>query len=267
VFQAETDVSIITVADEIDVTLDSSTSFRASSVRLVGGVKTNYTCSFNALYVLNITGSKSFTLENGILNIGRTSSCYFCYVNDSGNLNLSHVEINFIKSMGYFAYIHGGDVTFEYLQINNQNNWTSPLLFSPVSSVSSVSARFFSCIISKCSYLSSQKYAALVFFLREKNYNSITLNVSSSSFQNNIFNLSSIDGTTNHNGGGAIYFLGENSMSGFLLFVFLFYFSFNTCLVFSVECCMFDNCVTYCRRGGSSLLLFFYIFLFFFSLF
>jgi hypothetical protein len=74
------------------------TTFGSMNVTLTSGMNTNYTCSYSSGYysVLNITGSKTFTMERGILKYGNGGLNYcFMIVNGTGgaSLYLSGVEI------------------------------------------------------------------------------------------------------------------------------------------------------------------------------
>jgi hypothetical protein len=200
-------VGLIFSEDEKEQTLNSVSLFSSRTVILQAGTDTNYSCSYGDGHysILNITGSKSFTIQGGILKYGNTSletpiNYYFMIVNGTGgaSLCLSSVEIEFVSEMNSTVFILGGKVTLEDVKINNQldTNWVSPLVFSD-SNTSSVTVNLHSCTITN-SYCNSVR--SVFYFIRETiSFQSITLNMSFCSCLNNTFNLVS---ETRNNGVG-----------------------------------------------------------------
>jgi hypothetical protein len=174
---------------------------------------------------LNITGSKSFTMEGGLLKYGNEGlDYYFIIVNGTGgaSLFLLGVEIIFVSPMNSTVFILGGKVALEDVKINNQldTNWVSPLVLSH-SSISSVTVNLHSCTITNSTYKnadSSYARSAVVYFINQTTANkSISLNISSCLCGNNTFNLS----ITNWGGGFNLYCI-YNSYSRILIFFFFF---------------------------------------------
>jgi hypothetical protein len=146
--------------------------------------------------VLNITGSKSFTIKGGFLKYGNGNLNYhFMIVSGTGgaSLCLSGVEIEFVSAMNSTMLVFGGKVTLKDVKINNQldTNWVSPLVFSH-SNTSSVTINFHSCLITNSSYEnadSSYERSAVVYFIDQTSATqSITLNMSFCLCLNNTFN-------------------------------------------------------------------------------
>jgi hypothetical protein len=169
-----------------------------------------------------VTGTKSFAMEGGILKIGGSTSYYFSCVNNTGKFRISYVQIQFVSSLGSFIYVEGGSVIFEYLKMNNvQSYWVNPLI-DVDHKVASVSVECHSLNITNCKYNypgGTYNKSSVVFFSNESSatYN-IFFNMTMSFFNNNTFNLSSID---YNDGGGICGFNSLVSSSGFFLF-FLF---------------------------------------------
>jgi hypothetical protein len=170
---------------------------------------------------LNITDSKIFTIEGGILKYGNTSlskpiNYYFMIVNgtESASLYFSGTQIKFVSAMNSMVFILGGKVTLEYVIINqleDTTNWVSPLVFSD-SSISSVTIDLYSCIIENSTYMNANPSArsAIVHFANETTSSkSIVLNMSFCLCLNSTFNLS----ITNLGGGGVSHFCSYNESS------------------------------------------------------
>jgi hypothetical protein len=101
---------------------------------------------------LNITHSKIFTIQGGILKYG---SYYFIIVNGTGGASLYvwDVEMKFVSAINTIVLILEGKVSLEDVKINNQldTNWVSPLVFSHSNS-SSVTVNLHLCTISDSKY-------------------------------------------------------------------------------------------------------------------
>jgi hypothetical protein len=223
-------VGLIFGEDQKEQTLNSVSLFSSRTVILQAGTNTNYTCSYASGYysVLNITGSKSFTIKGGILKYGDTSletpiNYHFMIVSGSAgpSLYFSGVQIEFVSAMNSTVLILGGKVTLEDVKINNQldTTWVSPLVFSH-SNTSSVTVDLHSCTITNSNYKnanSSLARSAVVYFINQTTATqSITLNVSFCLCLNNTFNLS----YTNDYGGGYIYFCSHNTSSSMWFFFY-----------------------------------------------
>jgi hypothetical protein len=162
-------------------------------------------------------------MEGGILKLGKNVSCTFCWVNSSVGLSLSHVEIQFVNLMGNFAFAYRGTVTFEYVEVKNQqSNWVYTLVLSN-SSLSFVAVQFLSCSFSNSKYSDtgsdSERGSALVYFKNVSSSGYVTLNMSSSSFVNCSF-LQKYSGD-----GGSVRYESLNDSSG-LIFCWFFIVSF-----------------------------------------
>jgi hypothetical protein len=217
-------------ADNSIIPLNSIDTFGPENVTLVGGSNTTYTCSYASDHysILNITNSKSFTIQKGLLKYGNlllfrltALNSYFMIVNGTGgaSLCLSGVEIEFVSAMNSTVLVFGGKVTFEDVKINNQldTTWVSPLVFSH-SNTSSVTVDLHSCIITNSNYKNAFSYArsAVVYFINQATATqSLTLNVSFCLCLNNSFNLSYLG---SHSGGGYIYFCSHNTSSSMWFF-------------------------------------------------
>jgi hypothetical protein len=219
------------------IRLVSVSWFASDKVVLAGGTNTNYTCSYtdSHISILNVTGSKQFTMEGGVLKLGGGALCYFVVVTDNGVLNIQHVSIEITSSFNNTIYVKGGSVILEYVQMSNQDStyWVAGLVNVTIYS-SPVIVEIISCIFINCSYyyLSDgalyYKTSPIVCFTNDSSSYSITLNMSSSFFQNNYFHLNT------DNDGGAFFFLSKTNASCLLFlsvvcFVLLFYIF---CLVF-----------------------------------
>jgi hypothetical protein len=224
----------------VNISLDSVSSFTPNEVTLVAGTNTNYTCSYTKSYIsiLNITGTKQFTIEGGILKVGINTSCYFIIVNNTGILKISHFSIEFTNKLNSIIYMEGGTVTLEYLYMTNQHPtyWVFPLV--SVSALSSnVIVHFLSCTIINCSYMYNSTSATyyrsspVVCFRNDSNSSySISLNMSSSSFHYNSFFLNNY-----YNNGGTCCFYSNNIGSGLIFFlVFCFYCLFFCFYIFNM---------------------------------
>jgi hypothetical protein len=161
-------------------------SFGSERVNLIGGNDTIYTCSFTSDYILNITESKWFKMEGGILNVGESSSYNFSYVNSLGGLEISFVEIRFKKVMGYLVIVYEGNIIFDNVEMKEQqSNWVYSLVYT-YSIGSSITVELISCTFTNCTYIYGGSIGnggtALVWI----EYSSIpvSLNISSSSFFN-----------------------------------------------------------------------------------
>jgi hypothetical protein len=209
--------------DNSIIPLNSADTFGPENVTLVGGSSTTYTSSYaNDHYsILNVTNSKSFTIQKGILKYGNLLlfrvtplNNYFVIVNGTGgaSLCLSGVEIEFVSAMNSMVLVFGGKVTLEDVKINNQlyTNWVSPLVFSH-SNTSSVTIHLHSCTITNSNYKyanSTYDRSAVVYFSTARH--SITLNMSFCSCRNNTFSLSY---GYNFGGGGVSLFYSYNTSS------------------------------------------------------
>jgi hypothetical protein len=200
------------------IPLDSTATFGPENCILIGESNTTYICNYaNGHYsILNITDSKSFTMQGGILKYGNpllirfiALNSFFMIVNGTGgaSLCLSGVEIEFVSAMNSTVFILGGKVTLEDVKINSQSdtNWVSPLVLSH-SSTSSVAVDLHSCTITNSNYINAKASlirSAVVYFISEKTTTtqSITLNMSFCLSQNNTFNLNNTA-----NGGGVNFF-------------------------------------------------------------
>jgi hypothetical protein len=170
--------------------------------------------------ILNITGSKSFTIKKGILKYGNTSlskpiKYHFMIVSGTGGalLCLSGVEIEFVSPMNSTVLILGGKVILEDVMIKNQldTTWVSPLVFSH-SNTSSVTVNLQSCTFTDSSYEDAEHFLArspVLYFINETTATqSITLNMSFCLFRNNTFDL-----VFTTNGGGVSFFYSYNKSS------------------------------------------------------
>jgi hypothetical protein len=110
-------------------------------VTLQAGINTNCTCSYASGHysILNITDSKTFKIQGGILKYGNASletpiKYHFMIVNGTAgpSLYFSGVQIEFVSAMNSTVLILGGKVILEDVKINNQldTTWVSPLVFS-----------------------------------------------------------------------------------------------------------------------------------------
>jgi hypothetical protein len=146
-------------------------------VILQAGTGSNYTCSYASGHysVLNITDSKIFTVQGGIVKYGIGSletfwNYYFIIVNGTrgASLCLSGVEIEFANKMNSMVCILGWEVTLEDVKINNQLDISS-LVFS-YSNTSSVTVNFHSCTITNSNYKnanSTNDKSAVVYFISQ----------------------------------------------------------------------------------------------------
>jgi hypothetical protein len=190
----------------------------STNVTLISGINTKYTCSYGSGHysVLNITGSKIFAIQGGILKYGNGGlKYYFMIVNGTGgaSLCLSGVDIEFVSVMNSTVFILGGKVVLEDVKINNQldTTWVSPLVFSH-SRTSSVTVDLHSCTITNSKYKnadSSYDRSAAVYFINQATATQpITLNMSFCLCLNNTFNLS-----YGRNWGGGVSFFYSYSES------------------------------------------------------
>jgi hypothetical protein len=201
------------------------TTFGSTNVTLTSEMNTDYTCSYgsNHYSILNVTDSKSFTIQGGILKYGNGDlKFYFIIVNGTGGESLcfSSMEIEFVSAMNSMVFILGGKVTLEDIKINNQldTNWVSPLVFS-YSSTSSVTVNLYSCAITNSSYKSPDSIprSAIVFFInRSESNRPISFNMSFFTCHNTTINLDNSQSM----GGGVCSFYSRSSSpgSGFLFF-------------------------------------------------
>jgi hypothetical protein len=208
---------MINAFDGSSFVLNSVDTFGSTSVILLGGINTNYTCSYIGGYrsILNITGSKLFTMENGILKFGNilnSTSYYFMCVSGIRKplLNISNIKIQFVSKTNSLIYIEGGKVILKSVKVNSQSNamWVNPLV-DVFNKIDSVTVELFSCEISNCTYESSSLYKSGVVYFND-NYNTIkpiTFNMSLCLFLNNTFNIS-------NNVGGVCAFFSGNLFSG-----------------------------------------------------
>jgi hypothetical protein len=174
---------------------------------------------------LNITGSKSFTIQGGIVKYGNKNlSYYFIIVNGTGGASLSllGVEIEFVGVMNSTVLILGGQVTLEDVKIKNQLDtmWVSPLIFADMN-VSSVNIDVHSCKITDCKYKNSNSVgrSAFICFKYVNNGISLKVNITFCKFCNNSFNLVH----TNNFGGAISSFESTSSSSSFFFFFFFFF--------------------------------------------
>jgi hypothetical protein len=205
----------MTPLDDVVVPLNPALTFGPENATLIGRANTTYTSNYDSNHysILNITDSKLFTIEGGILKYGSLFGVfkldyYFMIVNGTGgaSLRLLGVMIEFVSAMNSTVFILGGKVTLKDVTINNQlnTNWVSPLVFSE-SSISSVIIDLHSCTITNSGYKnanSSLPRSAVVYFTnRTTATQSIVLNMSFCLCLNNTFNLS----ITNLGGGVSVF--------------------------------------------------------------
>jgi hypothetical protein len=238
---------MIVAEDDAFLVLDSVNKFASTSVILVGGSNTCYTCSYGNEHfsILNITSSKSFVMKGGILKYGFTpsnSDYYFMWVSgvDGPWLNIWSVEIQFVSLMNSFIYVEGGIVVLEDVKVNDQLDmmWTYPLV-DVCQNVSDVIVELHSCSFTNNKYQFGglvEPYKSAVVYFVSANYGTdatkqITLNMSFCFFDNNTFNLSFAGNMYNHGGVGHIY--SRNSSSSFF-FSFSFFFFFFFCYFYFV---------------------------------
>jgi hypothetical protein len=217
-------MSMTTVGDVIP--LDPAHTFGLEDVIVISGSSTTYTCNYGSddYWIMNITGSKSFAIQGGILKYGSlfrlfTIDYYFAIVNGSedGSLCLSGVEIEFVSKMNSMVFILGGKVTLENVRINNQQGvmWVSPLVLA-WSNTSVVTVNLDSCSITNSIYKSTDLSGSAVVYFNTSYTKPISLNVSSCLCYNNTFNLVG-DGW-----GGFSSFSTYDASSSIFSFVFFF---------------------------------------------
>jgi hypothetical protein len=216
-------------ADGKTIPLHSVSAFGPENAILIGGSDTTYTCNydFDRYSILNISGSKSFTIQGGVLKYGNGYiNHYFIIVNGIGgaSLCLSNVEIEFVSAMNSMVFILGGKVTLKKVKMDNQlnTNWVSPLVYSH-SSTSSVTVDLHSCTITNSNYKnvnSSLARSAVVYFVNQNTVTqSVTLNISACLCVNNTFDL-----TNSWSWGGGFGFFYSNETFSCMWFFFQIFF-------------------------------------------
>jgi hypothetical protein len=222
-------VGLVLAEDQKELTLNSVSSFSSRTVILQAGTNTNYTCSYASGHysVLNVTGSKSFKMEGGVLKYGNIfletpMKYYFVIVNgtEGASLCISGVELELISAMNSTVFILGGKVTLEDVKMNNQlnTNWVSPLVYSN-GFISSVTVNLHSCTITNSKYKTADSIysrSAVVYFVNQTTGNQpITFNMSFCSCLNNTFDL---DNTDTGVGGGYSFFCSFSASSSMFFF-------------------------------------------------
>jgi hypothetical protein len=218
-------VTEINANDGVSISLTSVITFGSTNVTLTSGTNTNYTCSYDSGHysVLNITGSKLFTIQGGILKYGNMNlNYYFIIVNStcgSASLCLLGVEIEFVSAMNSTVFILGGKISLEDVKINNQldTNWVSPLVFS-YSKISSVTVNLHSCTITNSKYKNADSFfnrSAVVYFISFTNAtHPIIFNMSFCLCLNNTFSISNVSW-----GGGFSLLYSKSTSSSMLFFL------------------------------------------------
>jgi hypothetical protein len=190
-----------TARDGVTISLESTAEFRPNNVSIIGQKNTEYTCSYinDHHSILNITDSKTFSIEGGILKYGNTSlanriSYYFIILEGSGDasLYLLDVEIEFVSVMSNIILISGGNVILEDIKINNQPNtmWVYALVCCD-ETTSDVTIYLHSCNITNSYYKSfyfSYRESAVI-FLRTSSEFQKSINMSHCLFHNNSFHV------------------------------------------------------------------------------
>jgi hypothetical protein len=225
-------MGIIETKNEKLVVLDSAKTFGCISIILNGGIDTNYICSYADKHysILNITESKSFTIEKGILLYGDTSlltptDYYFVIVNGTriALLSISNVEIKFVSQMNSLIYVLGGGVILKDVKMESQTDsmWVYPLV-DIYQKTTNVIVELYLCTIINCSYKCSEfsviQKSGIVYFGNNTIESHNKLNLSLCSFYNNVFNLSN----GNSVGSGGAFSLSTSGMFC-LLILYLFY--------------------------------------------
>jgi hypothetical protein len=167
-------------------------------------------------------------MEGGILKVGGGTAYYFSWVNNSGVMKMSYVELEFVSELNSTIYVEGGTVILEYVSVINQQNYWVAGLVNISSVVAPVWVEVFSCsfINSVYNYGGSSDASYLSrcspFSFRNETFDifSVKLNMTSCLFLHNYFN------TSGNGFAGTCCFYTENPDSG----TFFFF-----------ECCL--NCV------------------------
>jgi hypothetical protein len=160
------------------IPLNPAPTFKPENATLIARPNTIYTSNYDSYHysILNITGSKLFTIEGGTLKYGSSFlllglNYHFMIVSGTGGASLyfSGMQIEFVSAMNSTVLILGGKVTLEDVKINNQldTTWVSPLVFSH-SNTSSVTVHLHSCTITNSNYKnanSSLARSAVVYFI------------------------------------------------------------------------------------------------------
>jgi hypothetical protein len=178
--------------------------FGSDSVVLVAGINTVYTCSYTETFmsILNVSESKSFAMEGGVLQFGTSRSpsinYYFSWVSGIGaSMRISYMEIQFMSEMNSLVNVEGGSLILEHVMLENEVvGWVHPLIHVK-HSVSFVTVELISCSVSDCEYKyggTEWNKSSVVYFFNDSTADqAFFLNISSCVFCNDILNMSGLD--------------------------------------------------------------------------
>jgi hypothetical protein len=192
-------VIVINIADEILI-LDSVDISELNNITLISKNNTNYICSYTGFYtsIINITESRSFAIERGILQHGNENALtsnkfHFTIVDGTDSLMIFFdMEIKFVSKIESLVMILlGGKVILNYVKIDNQLDtmWVHPLIISLNPEVP-ITVEFHSCNVTNCKYkyTKTNGNSAIVDFLNKLEVQTF-FNMSLCTFKNNSFNL------------------------------------------------------------------------------
>jgi hypothetical protein len=184
-------------------------------VTVVSDDSTIYMCSFTNSYILNITESKSFSIEGGKLIVGINSSCYFCLLSGIGMFKLAHITLHFSNDLKCVVQVEAGNLVFECVKIFDESlYWKSSLVIvRPV--LFSCSITFLFCDFHNFSYSTPTNLSSVI-DISIDNYNPVSLNISFSSFLDGVL--------TGIYYGGIGSYDNSNALSGFSFFFFYLFF-------------------------------------------